>query len=102
MNGVSFVDFGFSFLSNGIIYSNKTDFLLDPVKGLLDNRCKIRDRVGTQSDFNSVEPSIYNCRDDFRPFERRQYQPLIAEMAVKSASSSEFGAIRGECDRSMT
>jgi hypothetical protein len=58
MNGVSFIDFGFSFLSNGIIYSNKTDFLLDPVKRLLDYNRKITDLAGTQSDFNSVDPSI--------------------------------------------
>ena len=56
INGVSFVEFGFSFLNNGIIDSNKTDFLLDPVKQLLDDKYKITDRVGTQSDFNSVDP----------------------------------------------
>jgi hypothetical protein len=55
MNGVSFVEFGFSFLNNGIIYSSKTDFLLDPVKRLLDDRHRITDRVGTQSDFKSKE-----------------------------------------------
>jgi hypothetical protein len=58
MNGDLFVDFGFSFLSNGIVYSTNTDFLLNAVKRLLDDNRNITDIVGTQSYFNSVDPSI--------------------------------------------
>ncbi|MBE9130084.1 MULTISPECIES: hypothetical protein [unclassified Coleofasciculus] len=78
MNEYPFVDFGFSFLSNGILYSNNTDFILNPVKGLLDDHRKITDRVGTQSERAMITPHLEIL--DFRRF--------MSEEAVKSLRSN--------------